>query len=62
MRSRTALLSITIIFWGAASVLARPLERVPQDGTLEQAIRRVNNRGVIEIADDGHAGAALLVP
>ncbi len=52
MRSKRLLLSIMILAGAGAGVAdARPLERVPQDGTLEQAIRRVSDRGVIEIAD-----------
>ncbi|MEE8526565.1 MAG: hypothetical protein V3T72_21730 [Thermoanaerobaculia bacterium] len=59
MQSNTVfLLSLTLSILGVSTVDARPLERVPQDGTLQQAINRVSNRGVIEIADGVYAPPA----
>jgi hypothetical protein len=44
------LLALTLSTAGSDVLVARPFERVPQDGTLQQAISRVSDRGVIEIA------------
>jgi len=39
----------------AANAEAKPLERVPEDGSLQQAIQRVSDGGVIEIAAGTYA-------
>ncbi len=58
MRKTILVLSLAVFLSTASLVDAGLLERVPQDGTLQQAINRVSNLGVIEIADGVYSAPA----
>ena len=58
MRTIRSFLILGLSLAMAGDAWAKPLERVPQDGTLQQALQRVSNGGVIEIDDGTYAAPA----
>ena len=54
----TSFLLLCFALLGAGEASAKPVERVPEDGSLAQAIQRVSDRGVIDIAEGTYVAPA----